>query len=282
MKRTYALATTALAITWSIGCVDITTPDFKSSNSFPFQRDTTGFIRSGFSWQGWVAPGNQIEIKGVFGDIRAGWTPGNELVVTATKFGRAHDVEALDIEVVRHSGGVTICAVYPDVPGQPPNHCGPGDSGNLTVRDDRGNGPEVEFVVRIPEGVAFAGRTISGDIEAEELRSDADLATVGGDIRVSTTQVATVTTVSGSIDATIGLPDWGRDLKFGTVSGNVVVAIPSNTNAEIRASSLSGTIASDFPLTQASRGDMRGTVGSGGPLLALSALSRDITLKRAY
>jgi hypothetical protein len=65
------------------------------------------------------------------------------------------------------------------------------------------------------------------------------------------------------------------------MSGNVVVAIPPHTNAEVRASALSGTVASDFLLTRGSQGGMRGTLGSGGPLLTLSSLSGNVTLKRA-
>jgi hypothetical protein len=40
----------------------------------------------------------------------------------ATKHGRRSDPAEVEIEVVEHAGGVTICAVYPS-PGSRPNEC---------------------------------------------------------------------------------------------------------------------------------------------------------------
>ena len=53
--------------------------------------------------------------------------------------------------------GVTICAVYPTVPGREPNTCEPGGAGKSNTRD---NDTVVHFDVRVPYGVGFVGRTI--------------------------------------------------------------------------------------------------------------------------
>lgn len=38
---------------------------------------------------------------------------------------------------------------------------------------------------------------------------------------MNTTEITEATTVSGNVTATIGRANWGRDLEFVTVSGNV-------------------------------------------------------------
>ena len=86
-----------------------------------------------FDWSGIVAQGDRIEIKNIAGNVRASFTSGNEVVVHAIKNGRESDPASVTIEVVQHAEGVTICAVYPDVPGMKRNECLPGP-GYGTVR----------------------------------------------------------------------------------------------------------------------------------------------------
>ncbi len=276
MRRILTTTATALAAAWSIGCVEVSGPMIEGPDwKFPF--DTAGID---FEWSGRIAQGDQIEIKGVFGGIKAASTPGSDVSVTARKIGPWDDVSEVDVEVVVHAGGVTICAVYPDVPGHRPNLCGAGDDGYVSVRDSAGGRVRVEFTVLVPEGVTFVGRTVNGDVEALDMLSDAFLSTVSGDARVSTTGIASAMTVSGSISASIGGADWGRNLEFLTVAGDIYVTVPSETNADVEASVQSGSITSDFPLTQDSSGDKRGTIGSGGWMLLLATVDGDILLER--
>ena len=55
-----------------------------------------------FRWNGPVAPGNSIEIKGLNGDIAAEAGSGNEVQVVATKTSRRSDVDSVQIKVVQH------------------------------------------------------------------------------------------------------------------------------------------------------------------------------------
>lgn len=278
MRRILQAGGIALVMVWSTGCGDVTIngPDWPK---WPPKDNPAGQVRVPFEWQGQVAPGRHIEIKGISGDIRAVRASGSDVVVKATKIGQPSDVAAVSIDVVPHALGVTLCAVYPDVAGQPPNSCEPGPGGNMSVRDN-GHGVDVEFTVEVPDGVTFVGRNVAGDVVATGLYSDAFMSTTFGDARVSTTQLATARTVTGSVIASIGLADWGRDLEFTTMTGDVTVTIPAATNARVQASVMSGSITSDFPLTQSQSGDMRGTIGGGGPTLKLATMNGDIALRR--
>src|SRR5687768_15980272 len=84
-----------------------------------------------YQWRGPVAQGRAIEIKGVNGDVRAEPSGSNEVEVVAVKRGTRDNPDSGRIEAVPHSGGVTICAVYPSRDGQRPNECAPGDAGRM-------------------------------------------------------------------------------------------------------------------------------------------------------
>jgi hypothetical protein len=281
MRRILATGGTALVIAWSMGCgdVNINGPETDWSD-WPPPSDTTGDVSVTSEWRGQIVPGKHIEIKGVYGDIRAVPTGGSEVVVTATKKGRASAVAAVTIDVVQHPLGVTICAVYPDVPGQPSNVCQPGAAGNMSVRDGGRGTVRVAFTVQVPDGVVVIGKTLTGDIEGTGLRSDAILSTLFGDIRVSTTRLATAKTLYGSIVASIGLPDWGRDLEFTTTTGDVSVTVPALANAWVEATVQSGRVTSDFPLPMVTPRRMAGAIGTGGPTLRLVTMTGDIMLTR--
>ena len=152
----------------------------------------------------------------------------------------------------------------------------------MSVRDSANGAVQVEFIVQVPKEVVFVGRTLAGNVEAIGLESDAFLSTLFGDVRVSTTRLATAKTMAGSIVAAIGLTDWGRDLVFQTMTGDITLEVPSTTNAEVEASVTAGNITSDFPLSQTLPGVMHGTIGVGGRKLKLATMQGDIRLKRGH
>lgn len=67
-----------------------------------------------FHWKGRVASGKAIEIKGINGDIDAQPAAGDEIEVLAKKKAHRGDPNEVRIQVVEHSGGVTICVELVD------------------------------------------------------------------------------------------------------------------------------------------------------------------------
>jgi hypothetical protein len=261
MRYARALLMSALAAALFLGCDD---------------NDPTGLepTAEAFDWRGAITPGDKIEIKNIGGDVRALFTSGSEVVVHATITGRESDPASVTIEVVKHAEGVTICAVYPDVPGMAPNECLPGLQGNMSTRD---NDVNVEFTLRIPAGVEFVARVLGGDVVAEGLQSDAFASTLSGNVSITTTGIAEATSTSGSVSVAIGRADPSRDLAFRTMNGHVTVRIPANTNAEVLAITGNGAIDSEFRL-EGTRHRKSGTLGGGGPKLTLSTVDGDVGL----
>jgi len=238
-----------------------------------------GIAQTDFDWRGHLASGLTLEIKGINGDIHATASGSGDAEVHATKTAQRGDPSSVRIQAVQHAGGVTICAVYPDVPGRDPNTCDAGSNGHSNTKD---NNTQVRFDVRVPAGVKFVGRTVNGEVVAESLDGDAEGHTVNGSVKVSTTGTARANTVNVSLDVTMGRADWPEGAKFSTVNGGITLRVPSFLNAHLKASVMNGSIESDFPVTvtgTVSRRTMEGTIGSGGQDLQLSTVNGSIRLK---
>ena len=212
-----------------------------------------------FAWRGSVAAGKTIELVGVNGSIDASGTSGSEVQVTATKEGRKSDPREVEIRVVEHAGGVTICAVYPSSRRGEENDCQPGGRGRSNTRN---NDVEVEWTVRVPQGVRLVGRTVNGDVVARGLTAAVEVYTVNGDITVETTS-------------------WAQ---ASTVNGRITVDLPQDASLEVHASTVNGSMSTDFPLTLRGKWGpkrMSGTIGAGGRTLSLSTVNGDMALRRA-
>lgn len=232
-----------------------------------------------FHWQGRVAKGAALEIKGVNGAIVAAGTSDELAEVTAIKHAKRSDPAQVKVEVVEHAGGVTICAVYPGRHGAP-NVCSSGEGGRLSTGN---NDVQVEFRVKVPAGVRFVGRAVNGSITATGIQADAEIATVNGGVRVDTAGTARARTVNGTVDARLGRADWTGTLKLSTVNGAVRVTLPPGASTEVEASTVNGGITTDFPLAVTGRHGrrLRGTIGTGGRQLAIGTVNGAIALRKA-
>ena len=231
-----------------------------------------------FEWRGMVIQGNTIEIKGVNGDVTAE-PGGSEVEVRAVRRGRRNNPEDVQIEVVQHGEGVTICAVYPSTDGRP-NECKPGDGGRMNVQN---NDVSVTFTVRVPTGVRFAGKTVNGDIAAKDLASAVSLKTVNGSVNFSTSSYGDATTVNGSITGALGNSGWSGDLNFSTVNGSITLDLPTDISTDLHATTVNGEITTDFPITvsgRVNRRSLNGTIGGGGRSLELETVNGSVKLRR--
>jgi hypothetical protein len=233
-----------------------------------------------FEWTGQLAPGQSIEIVGVNGSIQASAARGSNIAVTAVKMAGRSNPADVRFETVPHAGGVTVCAIYPAPAGERANECRPGGRGRNNTRD---NDTRVDFTVQVPAGVGLIARTVNGSISAEGMQSDAEGTTVNGSVNLSTTGSARATTVNGSINATMDRAVWPNGGKFTTVNGAVTVRLPASVNADVRLSTVSGGIQSDFPVQMSNDPGPKhaeGVLGAGGQRLDVTTVNGGISLLR--
>ncbi|HLA77245.1 MAG TPA: DUF4097 family beta strand repeat-containing protein [Vicinamibacteria bacterium] len=233
-----------------------------------------------FRWSERLAPGQTLEIKGVSGDIRAVAAPGDQAQVVARKHARRSDPAAVEIRVVPHAGGVTICALYPGGSWRRPNECVPGSGGRMETQD---NDVSVDFEVQVPAGVRFVGRTVNGEVEGRDLPGDAEAASVNGDVEVAAAGLVRARSVNGSVRVELGKTNWEGELSFETVNGSLTVTLPDTASTEVKARTVNGDIRTDFPL--AVRGGLvghklEGTLGSGGRSLSLETVNGSVHLRK--
>jgi hypothetical protein len=234
-----------------------------------------------FRWEGQMASGKTLEIKGVNGRVRALLTSGDKLELVAVKRGRRHDPEKVDVRVVEHAGGITICAVYPSVDPARPNECKPGAEGRMTVRN---NDVSVDFALKLPAGIHFVGRTVNGGIEASGLAGNVEARTVNGSVTVETSGHARAETVNGSIRARLGKADWKDAVAFKTVNGSVTVTLPKDASTAVHVETVNGRISNEFTLSgeaRIGRRQLSGTIGGGGRDLSAKTVNGSVSLRRA-
>jgi len=231
------------------------------------------------SWRGVILQGNAIEIKGVNGEIKAIASSGQEVEVSAVMRGRRNNPAEVRLEIVQHSDGVTICAMYPS-PDSRPNECAQGDGGRMNVRD---NDVNVAFTVRVPAGVRFIGRTVNGDVSAEDLAAPVSVRTVNGEATFSTSSYGDASTVNGSVRGSMGSTQWSQTLRFRSVNGSISLDLPADTSTDVQATTVNGSINTDFPIAVTGRVNPRkltGTIGGGGRSMDLETVNGSVTLKR--
>lgn len=238
-----------------------------------------------FRWAAEMRSGQVLEVRGIVGEIRAEYTAGARAEVVAVKDGRSGDFDEVEVRVVKERDGYTVCAVY---------NVGSRSGSGCDTREglmDRGRrrsiDVDVDYVVRLPAGVELVGKMVSGDIRAEDVRSQVRATTVQGDIHVSTSEKAWGSTVSGNIEIAMGSVDWD-DMELKTVSGDITLWLPAGIGADLDFESLSGDIDSDFDINLTRRASRRwvganveGYIGTRGERsLSLKTVSGDVRLKR--
>jgi DUF4097 and DUF4098 domain-containing protein YvlB len=235
-----------------------------------------------FAWSGALQAGQEISVRGISGDIVAELASGTEARVEARKEGRSSDFDRVEVRVVDTGNGVVVCVIYDPR----------GDSGDCSegAREDRRRGDganvSVDFHIYVPAGVTFSGRTVSGDVEAAGLRSDVYAETVSGDVTVTTSGVASGTTVSGDVHVELGSLDWDR-LDFETVSGDIEVGVPQGVDTAIEFESVAGDFDSDFDLRILSQSGrwvgkkLEATIGDGARTMTFKTVNGDARLRRA-
>ena len=249
-----------------------------------------------FVWEGSLGTGRTVEIKGVNGPVLARAGTGSGVRVEAIRSGRRNDPQEVQIVVLEHANGVTVCAVYPSTATRR-NECAPGSEGRIGANN---NDVQVEFIVDVPAGADLVARTTNGTVTAENMTGDVEAHSTNGDVRiqggrtavarttngsvnVETRGIADVRTTNGQIRARMASLDGNSPLRFATTNGSITVALPADVRATLEASTTNGRIESDFPVTvqgRVGRNRLSGTIGGGGQTIETSTTNGGIHIER--
>jgi hypothetical protein len=237
-----------------------------------------------WNWHGAVAAGKTVEIRNMNGSVTADAASGSEVEVSAVKrAGRRGDPRDVRIVTEENAEGVTICVVYPNQ--DVADGCARRGSRRRSDDDDEDNHNEtsVDFTVHVPRGVEFSGNTVNGDVLARGMSSRTDARSVNGGVEIETSAgEASGESVNGSVHATVSGQGQGP-LRFESVNGAVDLTLPRGLNADLDASTVNGSITSDFDITvqggmSMRRSRLHGRIGQGGRALRISTVNGSIRL----
>jgi len=234
-----------------------------------------------FRWSRPIGSVRTVEIRNINGAIHAEASKDGTLEVIAIRRSEKNDPESVKINVFEVAGRLTFCTLYPSRPGSPPNTC---DEHGNTSHSSSNSDVEVTYRVKVPAGVTLEANTVNGDVEATGMRGPVDARTVNGEIRIATSSWAEASTVNGGVAVAMAGHGWPDDLDFRTVNGSIVLEFADPPNADFHAETMHGDIDSEFPLQVTGKvrhNHVEGTLGAGGPDLALATLNGSIELRHA-
>ena len=169
----------------------------------------------------------------------------------------------------------------------------------------------VDYNVTVPAGTSLTLKTVSGEVQITGVRGDVnantvsggmmlsglksralELETVSGDLHLAAVDSdrVQVRTISGDIDYDGRLARSGRyDMQ--SHSGDIRIVAPGSPGFDIEASTFSGGISSDYPVTPRGTGGnslashgpgrtVRGSFGDASAVLTLRSFSGDITISK--
>jgi hypothetical protein len=248
------------------------------------ERSSSSTSSRDFSWDGRISEGRWLYVRNMNGAIKVERASGDRAEVTATKRARRGDPNDVRIEVQKgndNGGDVIICAFW--VENASCDEDGYRSRGNDGWRG-RNNDTQVEFTVRLPEGVRLGVSTVNGsvrvvgatsEVEAESVNGAVEATSSGGPVKAST--------VNGDID--VRMRDLGRgNLEFSTVNGSITVEVPDNLEADLDMQTVNGSLRADFPMTLQGRispRHIRATIGrSGGRRLKFETVNGSVELRK--
>jgi hypothetical protein len=241
--RATALLILGLAVGWAVPSYGITK---EVNQSYPMQ------------------PGGSFELQNVNGSVEIqGWDR-NEVEVHAVKTAKQKES---DLE-----------RVYIDVDSKP-------DALSITTRYPQNEGVEVsvDYTIHVPHGARLEHLgTINGTLRIAGVELVGDLHTVNGNIEVFEAGGSVhARTTNGNVRLELAhLRDKNGPVAE-TTNGSLVLAVPSDTQADLEARCLNGNFYSELPIAMESSQkprEIHGKLGHGGVPIHLRTVNGGIRL----
>jgi|GEM_PF-189928 len=219
----------------------------------------------------------RVTLHNVSGTVKiTGWDR-NEVRVDAVK--RAERRERLaeaEIKVESTADSIRIWTKYPD------------DSDTSSSKKDRSNDwASVDYNVTVPRAARLDSiALVSGALEITGISGDVRASTVSGQLKArGLVGEARLSSVSGTLDATFDRLTETKPITLSSVNGAILLTLPSDAQAQLRANTLSGPITSDFGLDAQQTGyvghQLYGQLGKGGVSIRLHSVNGSIGIRHA-
>jgi len=221
-----------------------------------------------------ISATGRVELDNINGDVHITSWDRNEVKVDAVKY--ADTKEHLDeakIEVESGSDYVSIRRHYPH-------------RDNTWDWGSHNNPASIEYTLTVPRGARLDEiKLINGELDITGIKGEVRASCINGKlVATDLSGRAKLATINGRLDAKFSALN-GQTLDLNSVNGSLDLTIPSDSNAEIEASTVSGGISNDFGLHVNNHRyvghDLRGDLGNGGARIHLSNVNGHVDIHHA-
>jgi len=216
----------------------------------------------------------RVELDNINGAVHISTWDQNEVKVDAVKYADSKErLEQARIDIDSGKDHLSIRTKYPD-------H-------DLTFNWGSHNNPaSVEYTLTVPRTARLDEiKLINGSLDVTGATGEVHASCINGRLEAhNLSGRADLSTINGHLDAKFDQLR-GSSLELKSVNGSVELTIPSDSKAEIEASTVSGGIDNDFGLHVNHHSfvghDLRGELGNGGPRIKLSNVNGRIEIRHA-
>jgi DUF4097 and DUF4098 domain-containing protein YvlB len=206
-----------------------------------------------------LQPGGTFELQNVNGTVEVqGWDK-DVVEVHAVKTAklRESDLERVSIDVDARPSGVSILTRYPQ---------------------NEGVEVAVEYTIHVPHGAKLEHLgTVNGTLRVAGVGEVDELRTVNGNIEVYEADSAVrAHTTNGNVHLELAHIHGISDTVAETTNGSVVLALPTNTQADLEARCLNGNFQSELPFAVENSlkpREIHGKLGHGGSSIKLHTIN---------
>jgi DUF4097 and DUF4098 domain-containing protein YvlB len=221
-----------------------------------------------------LASDGRVELDNINGAVHISTWDQDEVKVDAVKYADSKErLEQARIEIDSGKDHLSVRTKYPD-------H-------ELTFNWGSHNNPaSVEYTLTVPRTARLDEiKLINGSLDVTGVTGEVHASCINGRLEAhNLSGRADLSTINGHLDAKFDQLR-GSSLELKSVNGSVELTIPSDSKAEIEASTVSGGIDNDFGLHVNHHSfvghDLRGELGNGGPRIKLSNINGRIEIRHA-
>jgi DUF4097 and DUF4098 domain-containing protein YvlB len=247
------------------------------TTSSPVMMQQTEMLREEFHQTYQLGAQGRVSLENINGSVRVVAWDRDEVKVDAVK--SAYRRDRLDEAKIVVRSDVNSIHIETDYPAR-----------TQVFNDNEGrynNPATVEYTLTVPRNARIDSiELINGDLDVNGITGDIKASSING--RVSgheLTGEVRLSTINGKVEAMFGRLNEARAISLSSVNGPVLLVIPSDSNAVIKADTVHGGISNDFGLP-VRRGDyvgrdMAGQLGQGGARIKLGNVNGSITIKHA-
>jgi DUF4097 and DUF4098 domain-containing protein YvlB len=143
---------------------------------------------------------------------------------------------------------------------------------------------QISYKIRVPEKTDLDLKITNGNIDVTNVEGQARLRSTNGSVEANRIRGGVDGyTVNGNVHVQLAQVTGNRSMKLKTTNGSLQLRLPSDIQVDLEASTVNGSISTEFPVTATGRltsRSLRGSLNGGGPLIDLHTVNGSIRIEK--